>query len=62
MLLYIVLNLVFLQSPVKGGRKKKEEEREVWKWWEEEPHPEGVKWLKLEHKVTRPTLIDRDVV
>jgi len=22
----------------------------VWKWWEEEPHPDGVKWLKLEHK------------
>ena len=39
-------------SPVKGGRgKKKEEEREVWKWWEEEPHPEGVKWLTLEHRV-----------
>ena len=39
-------------SPVKGGRgKKKEEEREVWKWWEEEPHPEGVKWVTLEHKV-----------
>ena len=40
-----------LQSPTKGGRKKKEEEKEVWKWWEEEPHPEGVKWLTLEHKV-----------
>ena len=39
----------FLQSPVKGGKKKKEEEP-VWKWWEEEPHPPGVKWLTLEHK------------
>ena len=29
--------------------KKKEEEKEVWKWWEEEPHPDGVKWLTLEH-------------
>ncbi|XP_011404857.2 PREDICTED: DNA topoisomerase I, mitochondrial-like [Amphimedon queenslandica] len=35
-------------TPVKG--KKKEEEREVWRWWDEEPHPEGVKWLTLEHK------------
>lgn len=25
--------------------------KEVWKWWEEAPHPEGVKWLTLEHKV-----------
>lgn len=23
----------------------------MWKWWEEEPHPEGVKWLTLEHNV-----------
>lgn len=36
-------------TPVKG--KKKEEEKEVWRWWDEEPHPEGVKWLTLEHKV-----------
>ena len=38
------------QSPAKAGRKKKEEETEVWKWWEEEPHPKGIKWLTLEHK------------
>ena len=37
-----------------GGRKKKEEEKEVWKWWEETPHPEGVKWLTLGHKVCGP--------
>ncbi len=36
--------------PAKGGRKKKEEPVEVWKWWEEEPHPDGIKWLTLEHK------------
>ncbi|XP_063951436.1 DNA topoisomerase I, mitochondrial-like [Lytechinus pictus] len=35
----------------KGGRKKKEEEQqEVWEWWKETPHPEGVKWMFLEHK------------
>lgn len=45
-----------LQSPVKGGRKKKEEEKEVWKWWEETPHPKGVKWLTLEHNVCLPPL------
>ena len=38
-----------MQSPVKGGRKKKEDEPPVWKWWEEEPHPDGIKWLTLEH-------------
>lgn len=43
-------------SPAKAGgggggrRKKKEEEKEVWKWWEESPHPQGVKWVTLEHK------------
>lgn len=38
-------------SPQKGrGRKKKEDEPEVWKWWLEDKHPEGVKWLTLEHK------------
>eukprot|EP00731_Ephydatia_muelleri_P027038 Em0018g1138a len=30
--------------------KKEKEVKEVWKWWEEAPHPEGVKWLTLEHK------------
>jgi DNA topoisomerase-1 len=38
-------------SPQKGGgRKKKEEPQEVWKWWLEDKHPEGVKWVTLEHK------------
>jgi DNA topoisomerase-1 len=32
-------------TPTKG----KKEEKEVWKWWEEKPHPNGVKWLTLEH-------------
>lgn len=35
-------------SPTKGKKKVKEEE-EVWKWWTEEPHPEGIKWITLEH-------------
>merc|ERR1712080_56286 len=30
-------------------KKKKEEEEEVWRWWDEEPNPEGVKWKTLEH-------------
>ncbi|KAM9296518.1 DNA topoisomerase 1 [Gastrophryne carolinensis] len=34
---------------VKKKRVKKEEE-EKWKWWEEERHPDGVKWKFLEHK------------
>ncbi|XP_071508715.1 DNA topoisomerase I, mitochondrial-like [Diadema antillarum] len=36
----------------KGGRKKKkeEEEQEVWEWWKETPHPEGVKWMFLQHR------------
>ncbi|XP_028391729.1 DNA topoisomerase I, mitochondrial-like [Dendronephthya gigantea] len=41
------------KTPEKGkegkGKEKKEEE-EVWKWWEEEKHPDGIKWLTLEHK------------
>ncbi|XP_005990473.2 DNA topoisomerase I, like [Latimeria chalumnae] len=34
------------------GKKKKmkKEEEEKWKWWEEERHPEGIKWKFLEHK------------
>lgn len=35
-----------------SSKKKKEEEKEVWRWWEEAPLPDGVKWLTLEHKVT----------
>ena len=37
-------------SPQKK-RKKEEEKGEVWKWWEEERLPEGVKWRTLEHSV-----------
>lgn len=35
-------------SPTK--KKKGEEEKEVWKWWEEAPRQDGVKWTTLEHK------------
>ncbi|XP_022671948.1 DNA topoisomerase 1-like isoform X2 [Varroa destructor] len=35
-------------SPKK--RKADEEEEDVWKWWEEDKKPEGVKWNTLEHK------------
>ena len=31
-------------------KRVKKEEVPVWKWWEEEPLPEGVKWRTLEHK------------
>lgn len=34
-------------SPKKRG--KKEDEQEVWKWWEEEKLEEGVKWKTLQH-------------
>lgn len=37
------------ESP-KKGRKKKEEDVEKWKWWEEEKRDDGVKWTFLEHK------------
>merc|ERR1712142_1440175 len=30
-------------------KRKKEEEEEVWRWWDEEPLPDGVKWRTLEH-------------
>ncbi|KAG8222958.1 hypothetical protein J437_LFUL000253 [Ladona fulva] len=33
---------------IKG--KKKEENQEVWRWWEEEKRDDGVKWKYLEHK------------
>ncbi|XP_071448202.1 DNA topoisomerase I, mitochondrial isoform X2 [Hetaerina americana] len=36
------------ESPKKG--KKKEENQEVWRWWEEEKRDDGVKWHFLEHK------------
>ncbi|XP_075245175.1 DNA topoisomerase I, mitochondrial-like isoform X2 [Convolutriloba macropyga] len=35
------------QTPVKRVKK---EEQPVWKWWEEEPLPEGQRWRTLEHK------------
>uniref|UniRef100_A0A452IAI7 DNA topoisomerase I n=1 Tax=Gopherus agassizii TaxID=38772 RepID=A0A452IAI7_9SAUR len=31
-------------------KKQKKEEEQKWKWWEEERHPEGIKWKFLEHK------------
>ncbi|XP_075734477.1 DNA topoisomerase I, mitochondrial [Rhipicephalus microplus] len=37
-------------SPKKKGKTKKEEEVEVWKWWEEEKHNDGKKWHTLEHR------------
>merc|ERR1712088_1243991 len=38
------------QSPTKKKGVKKEDEKEVWKWWEEkDKKPEGVKWFFLEH-------------
>lgn len=30
-------------------KKKKEEEEEVWRWWDEDPLPDGVKWRSLAH-------------
>ncbi|XP_052850345.1 DNA topoisomerase 1 isoform X2 [Drosophila gunungcola] len=36
-------------SPIKR-QKIKEEEEEVWRWWEEEKRADGVKWTTLEHK------------
>uniref|UniRef100_A0A0K2TK98 DNA topoisomerase I n=1 Tax=Lepeophtheirus salmonis TaxID=72036 RepID=A0A0K2TK98_LEPSM len=38
-------------SPTKsGGRKKKEDKVEVWKWWEEEKVDDGTKWKFLQHR------------
>ncbi|ODM95055.1 DNA topoisomerase 1 [Orchesella cincta] len=39
-------------TPTSSPRKKvkKEEEQEVWKWWEEAPRDDGVKWNFLQHK------------
>jgi DNA topoisomerase-1 len=36
-------------SPQKG-KAKKEDDGEVWKWWEEEKKDDGTKWYFLEHK------------
>ncbi|XP_077982334.1 DNA topoisomerase I, mitochondrial-like [Glandiceps talaboti] len=38
------------EEPPRKKAKKEKEEEDVWKWWEESPHPEGVKWMTLEHK------------
>jgi len=40
------------RSSAKGSPKKKvkKEEEEVWRWWDEEPHPDGIKWKTLEHQ------------
>jgi len=37
-------------SPTKKQLKQKEEEANVWKWWEEEKSNDGVKWHSLSHK------------
>ncbi|VDO94230.1 unnamed protein product [Soboliphyme baturini] len=37
-------------EPIRKRRKKDEDETEIWKWWEEEPREEGIKWKFLEHK------------
>merc|ERR1711913_109645 len=37
-------------SPTKKQLKQKEEEANVWKWWEEEKRDDGVKWNSLSHK------------
>ncbi|XP_076449754.1 DNA topoisomerase I, mitochondrial-like [Babylonia areolata] len=33
-----------------AGRGKKEEDNQVWRWWEEEKRDDGVKWTFLEHQ------------
>ncbi|XP_070574510.1 DNA topoisomerase I, mitochondrial-like [Ptychodera flava] len=38
------------EEPPKKKAKKEKEVEEVWKWWEETPHPEGVKWMTLSHR------------
>ncbi|VDN56701.1 unnamed protein product [Dracunculus medinensis] len=38
-----------VSSPSKK-KKKVEEEEEIWKWWEEDSKPDGVKWRTLVHK------------
>jgi len=30
-------------------KKDAEEKAAIWKWWEEEPHPDGIKWKQLSH-------------
>ncbi|KAF2365427.1 DNA topoisomerase I DNA binding eukaryotic-type [Trinorchestia longiramus] len=38
------------KSPTKKVKKESEEEKNVWKWWEEEKNADGRKWTFLEHK------------
>ncbi|XP_018025514.1 DNA topoisomerase I, mitochondrial isoform X2 [Hyalella azteca] len=38
------------KSPTKRVKKETEEEKHVWKWWEEEKKADGRKWTFLEHK------------
>ena len=37
-------------APTKKVKKETEEEKNVWKWWEEEKSADGRKWTFLEHK------------
>ena len=37
-------------TPTKKVKKETEEEKNVWKWWEEEKSADGRKWTFLEHK------------
>lgn len=37
-------------STKRKSKAADEEEREVWRWWEEEKRADGVKWNTLEHK------------
>ncbi|XP_036620925.1 DNA topoisomerase 1-like [Trichosurus vulpecula] len=39
-----------LPKPDKELKQPMKEEDQKWKWWEEERHPEGIKWKFLEHK------------
>ncbi|CAH4014538.1 DNA topoisomerase I, mitochondrial isoform X1 [Pieris brassicae] len=40
-----------IPSPTKRKKKDgKDEEQEVWKWWEEQKNDDGTKWRFLEHK------------
>lgn len=37
------------EKPTPKKKKKEEEEEDVWRWWDEEPHADGVKWKTMEH-------------
>ncbi|XP_065674843.1 DNA topoisomerase I, mitochondrial isoform X2 [Hydra vulgaris] len=38
------------QNKEKPKKVKKEEEEEVWRWWDEDPHQDGIKWKTLSHE------------